>query len=244
MGGYFFYGNEGMYGEYIRPFFHYLLTGWVITGFWYMPFILLVFITSPILVAFCKSTNKVQIIIMAVWFFIAMFIWRPVDNMNPLQCYFYFMPVFLLGCYTCINYHLLMHNYKIVLLISLISSIILMYYQVFIIGTTTNLEKYFMEYKGINVNIIERAFLTISIFVLFDRFFNYNIRLLDLIARSSFGIYLTHTIIIAIYTRLFSFKCDSIYFLILLTFVFTFICFLFNYAVKYRFGNNMRYVIG
>lgn len=44
---YFFSSTSGIYSEYVKPFFLYLFTGRALTGYWYIPFIFLIFILAP-----------------------------------------------------------------------------------------------------------------------------------------------------------------------------------------------------
>ena len=85
--GYFVDSRDGFYYQYLLPFFKYLLTGRVFTGYWYIPFILLVFAISPLLVRFYHLSSRVQLMMVAVLLLLAMFVHRAEDNLNPLQSF-------------------------------------------------------------------------------------------------------------------------------------------------------------
>ena len=83
--------------DYILPAFKYYITGSFTIAYWYIPFIMTVFLMSPLHAAFIKLPFKWQRLITFVLFVIALFIHRPVENISIAQSVVYFTPVYLFG---------------------------------------------------------------------------------------------------------------------------------------------------
>lgn len=74
-----------------------LRNGYVLYPHWYIPFILLTFLCSPLHLAYIRAHLLVQIGAFAVFAFIAVLMHRPESNSNFLQSLIYFTPYYLLG---------------------------------------------------------------------------------------------------------------------------------------------------
>ncbi|WP_413284579.1 acyltransferase family protein [Vibrio sp. MA40-2] len=243
-GEYFFDNNTGLWSEVVKPFFMYLLYGRVLTGYWYIPFIFLVFLISPLLIRFCRTETKTQTICLLILYSISLFVWRAEDNMNPIQALFYFIPVFLLGCYCQIHASWISVHQGALIKICFFFSIIFMVIQVYFLDVPGNLHKPMFSYQGANINSIERSFLAVLMFLVLERYMNYRVAILDYIAKASFSIYLLHPLIIAIYKRAVGLEYDSfLYFLSLTTLVFC-CCWAVALTGKKLIGRHSRYVLG
>lgn len=89
--------------DYTVYFIQYLWTGRVFTGYWYITFIMIIFIISPLFIKFIELSKSKQISIFAVLILVSLLIQRPVDNMSPLHSVLYFTPIYLLGIIYSIN---------------------------------------------------------------------------------------------------------------------------------------------
>ncbi len=74
-----------------------LRNGYILYPHWYIPFIFLTFLCSPLHLLYIRTHLSVQIIVFAAFSLIALLIHRPQSNSNFLQSLIYFTPYYLLG---------------------------------------------------------------------------------------------------------------------------------------------------
>ena len=74
-----------------------LRNGYVLYPHWYIPFILLTFLCSPLHCIFIRARVSTQILMMLAFSLIALLMHRPQSNSNFLQSLVYFTPYYLLG---------------------------------------------------------------------------------------------------------------------------------------------------
>ncbi|MEN0039442.1 MAG: acyltransferase [Cellvibrio sp.] len=71
--------------------------GYVLYPHWYIPFILLTFLCSPLHLAYIRAPLSMKLAVLVIFSFIAVFMHRPESNSNFLQSLIYFTPYYLLG---------------------------------------------------------------------------------------------------------------------------------------------------
>ena len=76
-------------------------TGRMVTAYWYIPFIFLVFLASPLFDRFIELSRGWRAAAFAAAIRIALWVVRPVDNLNPVQCFFYFANFYMFGILFC-----------------------------------------------------------------------------------------------------------------------------------------------
>lgn len=76
-------------------------TGRMVTAYWYIPFIFLVFLASPLFDRFIELARGRRAAVFVLSIALALWIVRPADNLNPVQCFFYFANFYLLGILFC-----------------------------------------------------------------------------------------------------------------------------------------------
>ena len=101
---YLFLHEDGIYYQYLRPIILYLWSGSFMTAYWYIPFIMIMFLMSPLFVAFIKLNPTTRILSFFIMLMIAVFIHRPVGNLYPLQSVVYFSPVYAYGILASIHW--------------------------------------------------------------------------------------------------------------------------------------------
>lgn len=74
-----------------------LATGRHLTGYWYVPFIMVVFLASPLFLRFGRLSLRWQVVVTAVGFVIASVVHRPAWSLDPLHGVVYFAPFYTLG---------------------------------------------------------------------------------------------------------------------------------------------------
>jgi peptidoglycan/LPS O-acetylase OafA/YrhL len=174
-------------------YFKYLWTGRVLTAYWYIPFVIIIFALSPVFNKYIELQKKSQISIFLILLFVSMVVQRPTSGLSPMHSVIYFTPIYLLGIMFSINNKVLLNfikNKSIILGICVISLSLL---QIKVIGWHGNFEKdNIFSYNGLDIIIIQKIFLIFFIISLFHKIDNRHILLLKYIASISFPIYFIH----------------------------------------------------
>ena len=87
----------------INLFIFYLVTGASQSSYWFIPFILMVFMLTPLYLKFICIPGGVQRTLIIVLFLVSSFVWRPINNVNVFQTIIYFSPYYLAGMYFSLN---------------------------------------------------------------------------------------------------------------------------------------------
>lgn len=177
--------------DYIVPAFEYYTTGSFAIAYWYIPFVMVVFLMSPLHVAFIRLSLKQQKLITFVLFIVALFLHRPVENILILQSVVYFTPVYLFGI-MCSEQRAAIYsrlkNKEIYVLALAISIAVL---QV-TLGHTGSYEKPPFVYAGIDLMLIQKVLLCLFFMVWLHRFEDVQSKYIGVLASASFAVYFTH----------------------------------------------------
>lgn len=221
-----------------------LLHGSARIQYWYIPFIFLVFLVSPILL---KVPKNIFHKVVMVGCLLPLLGTRTGTQISFLQ-YIYFFPIYLLGIYVAMDYSnfiLLIRRKKSVLIfISIVSSILL----IFLRGKSYHIGWFNITESLYYIQKISICFLSIIILIKLE---NKEIAWLDYFATYSFAIYFTHTLVgnsfimSWYYHHVFSKSPGlivplSIFFVVTIAFTTLLICLI----IKKILGKRSRYFIG
>ena len=82
----------------------YYITGSFIIAYWYIPFIILPFLASPLHILFCRLDLKDKLLLVFILSLITLKLHRPIDNFNILHSFLYFTPIYLFGIAVSTHY--------------------------------------------------------------------------------------------------------------------------------------------
>jgi hypothetical protein len=85
--------GENVFVDYITQ----MSTGAMMTAYWYVPFIMLVFLASPLVDRFIRLPLAWRVGVFAVSLVIAFWIHRPYENLDPVHAVIYFAKIYLFG---------------------------------------------------------------------------------------------------------------------------------------------------
>lgn len=178
----------------------YYLTGRMLTAYWYIPFAVLLFLSSPLHYKFIQLSQRTQIIIIAFSSVASMFIHRSYENINPIQMLFYFTPFYLTGIYlslyrNSVNKHCGLKGGVFIFL-----TISLAFYQ-YTLGHNGNYIKGMFEYGGIDIMFIQKMCLSLGLYFVMETF-AFKTKLVDLISDTSFAIFFIHPWVLTTMKRL------------------------------------------
>ncbi|GAB6112741.1 acyltransferase [Desulfomicrobium salsuginis] len=188
---YYFGLTDTFYDQIIRPFLLYYWHGGVLV-YWYIPFIMAVYIISPIFVYFIRMNQKQRIYIVVLLTIISLFMHRPVNNLSITQSVIYFFSVYMFGILCSMErdfiYKKLYEKDFLLFLVVLILAIL----QAAVMPTSGNLQNHPFEFNGIDISLLQKMVMCVFFMVFLHRFEAYDSRFLKQLATSSFSIYFLH----------------------------------------------------
>jgi len=215
----------------LSSFVLFLISGAHLIAYWYIPFIILIFLMSPLHKKFIDLTLKSQMIIVFFLVMISLFIHRPFELEYPFQALhslIYFTPIYLIGILCSLHkekiYKVGRNKDYILILVVILIAIFQNY-----IGTNGNYQQNWHEVSGtIDLMFIQKLFLCLFLMIWLNRFENYNNSTINFIAKYSFPIFFLHPILLSfsfIIKNQFNISFEYPWLaLIILTFVFVFVC--------------------
>lgn len=235
--------------SYIETIAIYLWTGRVIVAYWYVPFIMIIFILSPLFVRYIKLSALHRIYIFLIWLAAAMFIHRPADNLSPLHSLLYFMPIYMLGIICSIHREAVIEFIRGKALVLGFVTLFLAILQALLHDGYGNFHKAeIFSYNGIDIVIIQKIAMCFFFLSVLQKYEGRNIPALRILAATSFAIYFIHPWILKIFS-----DTGLLEYLQFLTGMGVFIvtvpltlmgCLLVAYMVKWILKKNSRFVIG
>jgi fucose 4-O-acetylase-like acetyltransferase len=236
--------------DYIQLYVSYQWTGRIMYAYWYIPFIMIIFLISPLFIAYIRLSLAVRLSLMLILLlFSAFFVHRPILNMSPIHSVIYYIPVYLIGINCSINRQEIEPFIKgkmlflgfIVLALAVIQSI---YFDSRGAPSKANI----FSYGGVDINIFQKIALCFFFISLLHRYENTTIPGLKLLASSSFTIYFLHTWVLHITNKyhpygVFSNVPEILVWLGIIVFTVA-TSMLIAYSIKAVLKHNSRYVIG
>lgn len=192
-GAYFLPNGDDFFSKYILPYFQYLWTGRMLNGYWYIPFIMVTFLISPLHIVFIRLLTRQQLVLIALSLMAAILIQRPVDNLSVFQSVIFFTPVYLIGIFCSI------HKEKIWIALAgkelwLLLIVVTLAYIQAALGKGGNYHSDFLQFNGIDLQVIQKLVLCLFFMVLLHRWEGREWKWFGLIADTSFAIFFLHAI--------------------------------------------------
>ena len=241
--------NVESVSEYIRIIAIYLWTGCIASTYWYIPFISIIFIMSPVFLRYIRLPTIYRISIFLILLIASVFIHRPTGNLFPLHSALYFIPIYMLGIMSSI------HREQVSIFIEGKSLaigcvvLILAILQVFFLNGSGNFHKdEIFSYNGMDIIIIQKIVMCFFLLSLLQKHESRHIPGLKILAASSFAIYFIHPWVFILFQEtgvfsFFKFLPDFGMFLLTVPLVLASSLFI-AYLVKLALKNNSRYIIG
>jgi peptidoglycan/LPS O-acetylase OafA/YrhL len=132
--------------------------GFVLYPHWYIPFIMLTFMVAPVHIVFANNTLAIQLLVLALFSVIAIFMHRPDSNINFFQSLIYFTPFYLLGILFSLYASALLLWRKYLLLISLVMVAVTAYLQSYVFVHIGNYHKHALQYAGVDLQFVQVFF--------------------------------------------------------------------------------------
>lgn len=170
-----------------------VLTGALFQAYWFIPFIMVTYLLAPLHMRFLRLGARVQVSLIAVLLLVALFLHRPVDNLNVLQSVIYFTPVYLLGMVMSLYRKEVTCRIRGRELYLLGAALVVLVVQT-CFAEPGNPQKHWNEYGGIDLMLLQKLLLTVAILALLERVSGWRSRGLEYLAETSFAIFFLHPI--------------------------------------------------
>jgi peptidoglycan/LPS O-acetylase OafA/YrhL len=182
-------------------------TGRMVTAYWYIPFIFLVFLASPLFDRFIELSKGWRAAVLAGSIAIAFWVVRPIDNLNPIQCFFYFANFYMFGILFCEYRKPIMDfiSRPIVIAGLAVAILAIASVQAMIMHFPGNLERYPSDglgFVGFDAMLVQKYVGILLFCGLLTHVGGWLKGPLSFIADISFGLFFVHGIVIAVLMRL------------------------------------------
>lgn len=235
--------------EHIMDAGYRMLIGNITTGYWYIPFISIVFIVSPLFIRYIKFSFKMRIFLFFFCLLVSMLMQRPADNVSPIHSFLYFVSIYLLGINCSIDQQKIfnfIHDKTIVLGVFVLAFAMLEAATRNDFGNYSKTEMF--SFNGIDIIIVQKIFMCFFFLSFFHKYENKNISILKFVAGLSFPIYFLHPWVLKLVAKMqlvsyVKFLPDFSVF-IMTTLVVTVSSIFVAYIIKLILRNNSKFVIG
>lgn len=222
-----------------------LLTGRTLWAYWYVPFVMLVFLLSPVFIRFIRIGLKAQLLLTALLFSFSVVVHRPAMEINPFHSLVYYAPYYLLGIIYSL-YRERINGYLEERLVGLLVITVLAALTMVWLGQMDNMGKRdLLQWNGIDLMVMQK--LTLIPFMLAFTLWlqRFELPFLKIIANMSFAFYFLHQWVLYWMrdTGLLDFEHGIVG--VFKIFIFVLICSYFlALLIKQVFKKKSRYLIG
>jgi probable poly-beta-1,6-N-acetyl-D-glucosamine export protein len=227
----------------------YWWTGSILTGYWYVPFIMIIFALSPFFIKLINADIRAQLSVFFLLLGVSCLIHRPLYNLSPVHSVIYFLPIYVLGIICSIykdNVSRFLEGKSILLGLSVVLMSVL---QIYLYDSFGNFHKETMfSYAGIDIMLLQKILMCFFLLSVLKKLDNKEIPFLKYLASASFAIYFLHPWVL--YFLYESSILDQITFLpsiliALSTVLFVVaMCLLIATFIRWLFQESSRFVIG
>jgi surface polysaccharide O-acyltransferase-like enzyme len=179
--------------DYLELLSVYLWTGRVATAYWYIPFIFVVFLLSPVFVRYIQLSVQSRLAILLGLLAVSVLVQRPVANLSLVHSFVYYVPVYLLGINCAI------HRDEVIEFVSgralLLGALVLLLAAIqaaLVDGFGYHHKASMFTYEGVDILLLQKIVMCFFLLSVFHANDHREIPGLKLLASASFAIYFLH----------------------------------------------------
>ena len=199
--------DDVIFGMYFISSLKFLISGSHLIAYWYIPFIILVFLMSPLHIKFIQLKFTNQILILILLGLVSLFIHRPFERIEVFQAIHslvYFTPIYLFGIICSMHKDKIYKAAKNKELVLLLAAVLLAVIQAYL-GQNGNYMQPLSNISGIvDLVLIQKTIMCLFFMVWLNRFENITNPYVNTVAKFSFPIFFLHP-----YFLSFSFRVKS-----------------------------------
>jgi len=189
----FISGKPTDWMQYVQLYFQYLWTGRLFIAYWYIPFVISMFILSPVFIKQIQLSNLIQLVIILLLFCVSAIVLRPLHNLSPIHSALYFLPVYMLGIFVSINKERVLQLLRGKALFLGICVLLLAVLQVLIYDSIGNMHKEsIFVFEKFDIMIWQKVLMCFFFMSLLDKLEDKEIPALKYLAETSFAIFFIH----------------------------------------------------
>lgn len=232
--------------------FLYYISGKSLGVTWYIPFAMLLFLSSPIFINYINLNTKSQKIIIVLGIGLGMVVGRPILDLklNIFQAFIYFFPYYCMGIYIAINQEVIVQKIEKKVVFLGIICLLFISFQVLVNNYITVSKKMF-EITILDFMIIQKIIMCLFMIGIFKKLERSNLELIkklfNILGNYSFGIFFIHNYLYQIlYKLLEGLNLESLNIVtsFLLGVINIFISLIIVYIIKKILKKNSRVIIG
>ncbi len=193
---------ESYFVEYITL----ITTGRMVTAYWYIPCVMLIFLASPLFDRFIRLASPARWWVLAASIGLALWIHRPHDNLDPVHSFVYFANFYMFGILFCEYRQHWMPYLKsnTVLVASWLAVLAIAAVQAAVVGRIDNIERLPGDGwlpVGLDLILLQKYAAIAALTGLLARYGDVARAPLKFISRYSFGIFFMHGVVLAVLMR-------------------------------------------
>ncbi|QSX37007.1 acyltransferase family protein [Shewanella sedimentimangrovi] len=142
--------------EVAKGIYYTVRNGYVLYPHWYIPFIMAVFALSPLYSAYIRLSALWRWLLLLVFSLIAIWMHRPIGNINVVQSVIYFTPFYLLGIQYSAHEQSLVRLKVPMVMLALLGLVFTLVFQTYFTDHLGNFHKLAWQYKGIDWQFIQK----------------------------------------------------------------------------------------
>lgn len=141
--------------------FYTVRNGYILYPHWYIPFIMVIFLFSPLFLWFIRCSQQVRWTLFIVSCVVAILIHRPIGNINVIHSVVYFMPFYLIGILYSQDQHLVARFGGMMAGLAMVILVVSLVEQSYLAPHFGNYHKAPFEYNGIDWQFIQKLCLCV-----------------------------------------------------------------------------------
>ncbi len=184
--------SMSIWDRYVRPTLLSLLTGGHFEPYWYVPFIMIIFICSPLFIRFIHLHRTTRILLTTCCLIISALVQRPENNIFVPQSVIFFTPIYMVGILCSMEKDWIYSFFagKILWLIAAVFG--LAFLESLVYQGAGSYHSPAFAYNGFDINLFQKLALCLLAMVALNRYEKSENFLLSTLAASSFAIFFIH----------------------------------------------------
>ncbi len=155
-------GKPGMtVARFVENIYWQINDGYVLYPHWYIPFIMAVFVLSPLYLLYIRASLTARLLLFAEACVIAMLVHRPLGNMNVLQSLVYFTPYYLAGILYSMHLVQLSQHRRLIFSLAALGVSLFVVLQTLVFPHLANYHKAALTFDGVDLMFWQKLFLCI-----------------------------------------------------------------------------------
>lgn len=184
--------SHSFWDQWLRPILLSLITGSHFLAYWYIPFIMIMFLLSPLFLRFITLKRRTQVIVTLALLLCSALAQRPVNNILVIQSVLFFSPVYLFGILCSIDRDWIYQHFDNKTALLALGVLVLAMVQSSYYPGAGSYHKPLFMLHAFDINLFQKLLLCLLCMVILHRYEHNENKTLSALAASSFAIFFIH----------------------------------------------------